>query len=141
MRTSALIALTLPLAAAEPQAARPAARPANTDTMVVKFRAKPGKSEEMKTFWLEMQKEVARSERCNVQYDLLVMADDPEVYVIIERYKDAAAVAAHGQSKRAKAMFAKLGELMEGAPSSTTCGWSVRRSRNALRRCMNQPPA
>jgi hypothetical protein len=33
MRTSALIALTLPLAAAEPQAARPAARPANTDTM------------------------------------------------------------------------------------------------------------
>jgi len=92
MRTSALIALTLPLAAAEPQAARPAARPANTDTMVVKFRAKPGKSEEMKTFWLEMQKEVARSERCNVQYDLLVMADDPEVYVIIERYKDAAAV-------------------------------------------------
>src|SRR5688572_6027449 len=38
MRTSALIALTLPLAAAEPQAARPAARPANTDTMVVKFR-------------------------------------------------------------------------------------------------------
>jgi quinol monooxygenase YgiN len=48
------------------------------------------------------------------QYDLLVMADDPEVYVIIERYKDAAAVAAHGQSERAKAMFAKLGELMEG---------------------------
>ena len=87
MRTSALIALTLPLAAAEPQAARPAARPANTDTMVVKFRAKPGKSEEMKTFWLEMQKEVARSERCNVQYDLLVMADGPEVCVIIERYK------------------------------------------------------
>jgi quinol monooxygenase YgiN len=39
------------------------------------------------------------------------MADDPEVYVIIERYKDAAAVAAHGQSERAKAMFAKLGEL------------------------------
>jgi len=27
-----------------------------------------------------------------------------------------AAVAAHGQSERAKAMFAKLGELMEGAP-------------------------
>ena len=49
MGTSALIALTLPLAAAEPQAARPAARPANTDTMVVKFRAKPGKSEEMKS--------------------------------------------------------------------------------------------
>ena len=40
------------LAAAEPQAARPAARPANTDTMVVKCRAKPGKSEDMKTFWL-----------------------------------------------------------------------------------------
>jgi len=50
--TAALIALTLPLAAAEPQAARPAARPPNTDTMVVKFRAKSGKSEEMKAFWL-----------------------------------------------------------------------------------------
>jgi quinol monooxygenase YgiN len=86
--------------------------------MVVKFRAKAGKSEEMKAFWLEMQKEVARSEPGNVQYDLLVMAGDPEVYVIIERYKDAAAVAAHGQSERAKAMFAKLGELMEGAPQA-----------------------
>ena len=32
--------------------------------------------------------------------------------------KDAAAVAAHGQSERAQAMFAKLGELMEGAPQA-----------------------
>ena len=72
----------------------------------------------MKAFWPEMQKEVARSEPGNVQYDLLVMAGDPEVYVIIERYKDAAAVAAHGQGERAKAMFAKLGELMEGAPQA-----------------------
>jgi quinol monooxygenase YgiN len=116
--TAALIALTLPLMAAEPQAGRPPARPANTDTMVVKFKAKPGKSEEMKAFWLEMQKEVAHSEPGNVQYDLLVMAGDPTVYVIIERYKDAAAVAAHGQSGKAKAMFAKLGELMEGAPTA-----------------------
>jgi quinol monooxygenase YgiN len=116
--TAALIVLSLPLAAAEPQTARPPARPANTDTMVVKFRAKPGKSEEMKAFWLEMQKEVARSEPGNVYYDLAVMAGDPEVYVIIERYKDIAAVAAHGQSDKAKAMFAKLGELMEGAPQA-----------------------
>ena len=116
--TAALIALTLPLAAAEPQAAKPPARPPGTDTMVVKFRAKPGKSEEMKAFWLEMQKEVARSEPGNVQYDLLVMATDPAVYVIIERYKDPAAVAAHGTSDKAKAMFAKLGELMDGAPTA-----------------------
>ena len=54
----------------------------------------------------------------NAQYDLLVIAGDPAVYVIIERYKDAAAVAAHGQSERAKAMFAKLGELMDGAPQA-----------------------
>jgi quinol monooxygenase YgiN len=121
--TAALFALTLPVMAAEPtapgaQAPRPAARPANTDTMVVKFKAKPGKSAEMKAFWLEMQKEVAKSEPGNVQYDLLVMAGDPDVYVIIERYKDAAAVAAHGQSTEAKAMFAKLGALMDGAPQA-----------------------
>ena len=121
--TAAALALTLPLMAAEPQApgaqaARPAARPANFNTMVVKFKAKPGKSEEMKAFWLEMQKEVAKSEPGNVQYDLLVMGNDPTVYVIIERYKDAAAVAAHGQSEKAKAMFAKLGELMDGAPQA-----------------------
>ena len=116
--TAALFALTLPAMAAEPQAGRPAVRPANTNTMVVKFRAKPGKSQEMKAFWLEMQKEVAKSEPGNVQYDLLVMAGDPDVYVIIERYKDAAAVAAHGQSEKAKAMFAKLGELMEGPPQA-----------------------
>jgi quinol monooxygenase YgiN len=116
MLTAALVALTLPLMAAEPGAGRPAARPAVYNTMVVKFRAKSGKKEEMKAFWLEMQKEVARSEPGNVQYDLLVMGNDPDVYVIIERYKDAAAIAAHGQSEQAKAMFAKLAELMEGAP-------------------------
>jgi len=121
--TAALLALTLPAMAAEPQAPgaqapRPAARPANTDTMVVKFKAKPGKSAEMKAFWLEMQKEVAKSEPGNVQYDLLVMSGDPDTYVIIEHYKDAAAVAAHGQSEKAKAMFAKLGELMAGAPQA-----------------------
>ena len=44
------------------------------------------------------------------------MAGDPALYVIIERFKDAAAVAAHGQSVRAKALFAKLGELLDGAP-------------------------
>lgn len=117
LAAAALLAFALPLMAAEP-GARPPPRPANTDTMVVKFRAKPGKSAEMKAFWLEMQKEVARSEPGNVQYDLLVMADDPDVYVIIEHYKDAAAVAAHGQSDKAKAMFAKLGELMEGSPEA-----------------------
>jgi quinol monooxygenase YgiN len=116
--TAALVALALPLMAAEPGAGGPPARPANTDTMVVKFRAKPGKNAEMKAFWLEMQKEVARSEPGNVYYDLLVMASDPEVYVIIERYKDTAAVAAHGQSEKAKAMFAKLRDLMEGAPEA-----------------------
>ena len=116
--TAAALALTLPVMAAETQTARPAPRPANTDTMVVKFKAKPGKSEEMKAFWLEMQKEVAKSEPGNVQYDLLVMAGEPDVYVIIERYKDAAAVAAHAQSDKAKAMFAKLGELMAGAPQA-----------------------
>jgi quinol monooxygenase YgiN len=116
--SAALVALALPLMAAEPQASRPAARPANFDTMVVKFKAKPGKSEEMKAFWLEMQKEVVRSEPGNVQYDLLVMANEPDVYVIVERYKDAAAVAAHGQSAQAKAMFAKLGELMDGPPQA-----------------------
>jgi quinol monooxygenase YgiN len=118
MLTAALVALTLPLMAAEPGAGRAAARPAVYNTMVVKFRAKPGKNAEMKAFWLEMQKEVARSEPGNVQYDLLVMGNDPEVYVIIERYKDAAAVAAHGQSEKAKAMFAKIGDLMEGAPQA-----------------------
>jgi quinol monooxygenase YgiN len=72
----------------------------------------------MKAFWLEMQKEVAKSELGNVQYDLLVMAGDPDVHVIIEHYKDAAAVAVHGQSAQAKAMFGKLGELMDGAPQA-----------------------
>ena len=117
---AALIALALPLGAAEPAAGKPPARPAagTYTAMVVKFRAKAGKSEEMKAFWLEMQKEVARAEPGNVQYDLLTVANDPGVYVIIERYKDAAAVAAHGQSEKAKAMFAKLGELMEGAPQA-----------------------
>ena len=56
--------------------------------------------------------------------DLSLVSQGENAYLCANRphpavgYKDAAAIAAHGQSDKAKAMFAKLGELMEGAPQA-----------------------
>ena len=57
--------------------------------------------------------------RSGQEPDLSLMSQGENAYLCAHRSHPArcrAAVAAHGQSERAKAMFAKLGELMEGAP-------------------------
>ena len=87
-------------------------------TFVVKFRAKPGKNAELEKVFREMQAGVRASEPGNVYYDFLVDSKDPQVYVIVERYKDQAGVTAHGQSEHAKKMIAALKDLTDGPPEA-----------------------
>lgn len=47
-----------------------------------------------------------------------VEAGDPQTYVIIERYKDQAAVQAHGASDYGKKLMAQLADLMDGRPQA-----------------------
>jgi len=108
-----LLPLTLSMAQAPaPAIAASAAGPALC--YVVKFKAKPGKNAEMEAAFKEMQAGVREHEPGNVQYDFFVEAGDPQTYVIIERYKDQAAMQAHGASDHSRKLIAQLRDLQDG---------------------------
>jgi quinol monooxygenase YgiN len=87
-------------------------------TMVVSFKVKAGKNEAFEKAFLDMQKSVKANEPGNINYDFYHDTRDPQVYVIIERYKDAAAVAAHGKSDHGKKLIAALGDMLDGRPEA-----------------------
>lgn len=89
-------------------------------TFVVKFKVKAGKNDAFEKVFLEVQKGVKAHEPGNIDYDFYRDSKDPQLYVIVERYKDAAATAAHGQSEHAKKMIAALRDLdlLDGAPDA-----------------------
>jgi quinol monooxygenase YgiN len=100
------------------QAQTPAANGPPVTTMVVTFKVKPGKNEAFEKAFLDMQKSVKANEPGNINYDFYHDSKDPQSYVIIERYKDAAAVTAHGQSDHGKKLIATLGDMLDGKPEA-----------------------
>lgn len=111
-------------APAAPPAAAPAAAGAATDdqalpsAFVVKFKVKPGRNAAFEQAFAEMQRSVAGAEPGNVYYDLYRIDQDPQTYVILEHYKDQAAVQAHGKSQHARKLIAALGDLLDGPPDA-----------------------
>ena len=91
---------------------------ASPSAFVVKFKVKPGMSAAFEKAFAEMQKSVASSEPGNVYYDLYRIDQDPQTYVILEHYKDQAAVAAHGKSQHARKLMAALRDLLDGPPDA-----------------------
>jgi quinol monooxygenase YgiN len=119
LATTMVCLLPFSVAVAQAPAPAPSARPAAATNpqalcLVVKFKAKPGKNAEMEAAFKEMQAAVRANEPGNAQYDFFVMANDPQTYVIIERYKDQAAMQAHGASEHGKKLIAALRDLTDG---------------------------
>lgn len=83
---------------------------------VVKFKVKAGQNAAFEKMFHEVEASVRENEPGNVQYDLYVTAQDPQTYVVVEHYKDAAAVRAHGQF--ARKLFGNMGNLTEGRPDA-----------------------
>jgi len=83
-------------------------------TFVVKFRVKVGKNAEFERLFKETQQGVRDHEPGNIYYDFCVDPKDPQLYVIVEHYKDAAATAAHGQGEHTKKMAAAIRDLLDG---------------------------
>jgi len=115
--TLALLLASALQAQAPAPAASPAATPAPT-TFVVKFKVKPGQNAAFENALLEMQDSVRKHEPGNVYYDFFRDPASPQVYVIIERYKDQAAVTAHGQSEHAKKVIATIRDMLDGTPEA-----------------------
>jgi quinol monooxygenase YgiN len=94
------------------------AGPAPT-AFVVTFKIKPGKNEAFESAFREMQASVRANEPGNLYYDLYRPSpDEPQTYVVVEHYRDAAAVQAHGRSDHGKKFFAAMHDLMNGAPKA-----------------------
>jgi quinol monooxygenase YgiN len=93
----------------------PAARgpvfPRDATTFVVQFKVKPGKNAAFEQVFRDMEMKVRDNEPGNLSYDLY-SAGQPQTYVVVERYKDPAAVAAH--RKDAGGLMAGLRDLLDG---------------------------
>jgi quinol monooxygenase YgiN len=61
---------------------------------------------------------VREHEPGNIYYELYRKNDDPQTYVVIEHYQDAAAVGAHGKSPHAQKLIATLRDLLDGPPQA-----------------------
>jgi quinol monooxygenase YgiN len=98
---------------AQPPSGGPGQGPAAT-TFVVKFKVKPGRNADFEKAFADMAAGVRDKEPGNIYYELYHEAGDPQTYVIVEHYKDAQAVSAHGRTEHAKKLIAAVKDLTEG---------------------------
>jgi len=94
-----------------------ASGPAPT-TFVVTFKIKPGRNADFVAIMAKVQAALPNSEPGNLYYDLYQADPGSQTYILIEHYKDAAAVQAHGRDPAARAMLKALGDVLDG-PLST----------------------
>jgi quinol monooxygenase YgiN len=92
-----------------------AAGPAPT-AYFIKFKVKPGKNADFEQAMGQIMAGVRANEPGNVYCDLLHLAQDPQTYVIMERYKDVEASEAHAESGYMRKARAALSDLLDGAP-------------------------
>jgi quinol monooxygenase YgiN len=85
----------------------------------IKFKVKPGKNADFEKLISEILAGVRAKEPGNVYCDLLHLPQDPQTYVIMERYKDVEASRAHAESEYMKKLRAALtNDLLEAPPEA-----------------------
>jgi quinol monooxygenase YgiN len=119
-----LALLAMPIAFAQspgtnttPAPARPQSEQATSSAptaLFVKFRVKPGKNAAFEAAFREMQRNMREKEPGNLYYDLCVTVEDPQLYVIMERYQNPAAVTAHNQTEHIRKVLADIRDLLDG---------------------------
>jgi quinol monooxygenase YgiN len=94
-----------------------AAGPAPT-TFVVRFKIKPGKNADFEKVMATLQAALPKSEPGNIYYDLYLPSADSQTYVLIEHYRNADAVTAHGKDPNTQQMASAIKDLLDGPPSA-----------------------
>ncbi len=87
-------------------------------SLFVKIPLKEGKAAEFTEAFKEIAAGVA-TEEGNLLYSLNFTKKAPDTAIIMERYNDQGALAAHSQSDHYKAFGPKIGGLVAGAPEIT----------------------
>ena len=83
--------------------------------IVATIKTKPGQSAAFEAIATALVRAVNADEPGCLLY-CLFHADEPDTYVFMERYTDAAAVEAHRAAAHFKDLGRKMGEFMDGRP-------------------------
>lgn len=84
--------------------------------VIARLKIQEGKNEEFEGIFKELADAVRANEPDNLFYALHRTRDDENTYVVLEQYKDQAALDAHGQSEHFKTIGAKMGGCLAGRP-------------------------
>lgn len=110
-------AQTPPTGTAAPAAAAATNTGPAPTAFVVKIKVKPGQNAAFEQIFRETQAGVRANEPGNLYYDLY-RDQDPQTYVVLEHYKDAAAIEAHGKSPHVQKLIAALKDILDGRPEA-----------------------
>ena len=84
--------------------------------LVATITIQEGKNKEFEAIFSELAAAVIANEPGNNFYALHKSRDSETTYVVMEQYKDQAALEAHGASEHMKTIGGKLGSVMGGRP-------------------------
>jgi quinol monooxygenase YgiN len=83
-------------------------------TFITHVRVSPGNAAEFEAVITDMCDNVRENEPGVVYYRFAKSVDDPDTYVVIEVYRDGAALGAHAETEYLKASVPKTSRLIEG---------------------------
>ncbi|HEY0435303.1 MAG TPA: putative quinol monooxygenase [Phenylobacterium sp.] len=84
--------------------------------VVATLKIQEGKGAEFEAFATELARQVRANEPGCLMYQLTRSQSDPNTYVFLELYKDADAIAHHGQTDYFKAAGPKFAAVLAGRP-------------------------
>lgn len=84
--------------------------------IVATLKIKPGKEQEFEAVFLDLQAAVKKNEPGALQYELFKSKANASTYIVMEQYKDEAALVAHRTTPHMAAAGAKLGAVLDGRP-------------------------
>jgi quinol monooxygenase YgiN len=84
--------------------------------VIAKIPVQEGKAQEFEAFFTELAKQVRANEPGNLAYQLTKSRNEPNVYKVLELYKDQDALTHHGGTEYFKAAGPKFAAVLAGRP-------------------------
>jgi quinol monooxygenase YgiN len=84
--------------------------------VVAVLRVQDGKGEDFEAIFRDLSAKVREKESGNLMYQLTKSRSEPNIYKVLELYKDQDALSHHGQTDYFKELGRKMGPCMAGRP-------------------------
>jgi quinol monooxygenase YgiN len=84
--------------------------------VIARITVQEGKNEEFETLFLELTEKVLANEKGALMYTLTRSKSNPQEYVVMEQYRSAADIDAHGKTDYFREANKAMGALVMAAP-------------------------